>query len=238
MIKDNKNELVEVKKGSIGKGLLIEHDGYISMLEGDNKKLNESINSNGEWHVPYPFIVSAVFQKYGIKNANGRIYPENILKREVAKYQERIDKRNALGELDHPQEATIALDRISHNIIELHWVGRTLVGKLELNVSQGFIKHGICSTMGDMAANLLMNGYKIGVSSRAVGSVEKDRMGNLVVGDDLEILCWDVVCDPSTPNAYIGSSEEELTPYFESIEKNDNTILSEKINKIKNILLN
>ena len=90
--------------------------------------------------------------------------------------------------------------------------------------------------MGDMAANLLLNGYRIGVSSRGVGSVEKDRMGNLVVGDDFEIICWDIVCDPSTPNAYIDSSEEELTPFIESIEKDSNSMLSEKILKIKNIL--
>ena len=234
MSRSDRHDLVEVKKGNVGKGLLIEHDGYISMSE--NKELTESIHGENEWNVPYPFVVSAVFQKFGIKNANGRIYPEDILKREVAKYQERIVSKRATGELDHPAEATIALDRISHNIIELHWVGRTLVGKLELNISQGFRKYGICSTMGDMAANLLLNGYRIGVSSRGVGSVEKDRMGNLVVGNDFEIICWDIVCDPSTPNAYIDSSEEELTPFIESIEKDSNSMLSEKILKIKNIL--
>lgn len=234
MSRSDIHDLVEVKKGNVGKGLLIEHDGYISMSE--NKELTESIHTENEWNVPYPFVVSAVFQKFGIKNANGRIYPEDILKREVAKYQERIVSKRATGELDHPAEATIALDRISHNIVELHWVGRTLVGKLELNISQGFRKYGICSTMGDMAANLLLNGYRIGVSSRGVGSVEKDRMGNLVVGDDFEIICWDIVCDPSTPNAYIDSSEEELTPFIESIENDSNSMLSEKILKIKNIL--
>lgn len=238
MVKNNKTELMEVKKGSIGSGLLLEHDGYISMSDENNKSLNETINVNGEWNVPHPFIVSAVFQKYGIKNANGRIYPEHILKREVEKYQQRIRDRRAGGQLDHPEHGTIALDRISHNIIELHWVGRTLVGKLEINTSHGFRKYGICSTLGDMAANMLMNGYRLGVSSRAMGSVEKDRMGNLVVGNDLELLCWDIVYDPSTPLAYIDQSEEALTPFIESKETSNNTILSEKISKLKNILNN
>ena len=139
---------------------------------------------------------------------------------------------------DHPEHGTIALDRISHNIIELHWVGRTLVGKLEINTSHGFRKYGICSTLGDTIANMLMNGYRLGVSSRAMGSVEKDRMGNLVVGNDLELLCWDIVYDPSTPLAYIDQSEEALTPFIESKETSNNTILSEKINKLKNILNN
>ena len=93
---------------------------------------------------------------------------------------------------NHPAESTIDLGRISHNIIELHWEGRTLVGEMELNLSKGFVKHGICSTLGDTVANLLLNGYKIGVSSRGVGSVEQ-KLGVYTVGDDFELICWDVV---------------------------------------------
>ena len=136
---------------------------------------------------------------------------------------------------NHPSDCTIDLGRISHNIIELHWEGRTLVGKMELNVSKGFVEQGICSTLGDTVANLLLNGYKIGVSSRGVGSVEQDRMGNHVVGDDFEIICWDVVADPSTPSAYIGHNEEELIPYLET-KISKKPIMNEKINKIKSIL--
>lgn len=76
----NKKDLVEIRKGEYGTGLLIENDGYISMTESaNNKKIYESV-SDGEWNVPYPFIVDAVFQKFDIKNANGRIYPERVLK--------------------------------------------------------------------------------------------------------------------------------------------------------------
>ena len=204
------------------------------MSEGRNKKLKESVNSIDGWHCPYPFVVSAVFQKFDIKNANGRIYPETILKREVEKYQEMIQEKRALGELNHPAESTIDLGRISHNIVELHWEGRTLVGQLELNLSPGYIKEGIISTMGDMAANLLLNGYKIGVSSRGVGSVEQ-KLGQYVVGEDFELLCWDLVSQPSTPNAWIGSSIDDLQPYIEAKETKK-SIVNEKINKIKSIL--
>jgi hypothetical protein len=233
---DRKN-LVEIRKGESGTGLLIEHDGYISIDCGDNKKLFEDINSNtdDDFHCPRHFIVSAVFQKYGVENANGRIYPEHVLKKEVERYMTKINESRAIGELNHPSESVIDLSRVAMNIIELHWEGCTLVGKLELNITQGFIKHGICSSLGDTAANLLLNGYKIGVSSRGVGSVEQ-KMGVYMVGDDFEIICWDVVADPSTPNAYIGSSKEELQPYIESKTPSKKSIVNEKIDKIKNIL--
>lgn len=230
----SKKELVEIKRNQTGHGLLIEHDGYISIDNTKIQQIKESIGSHdGDWFCPNPFIVDAVFQKYDIENANGRIYPEAVLKREVEKYQVRIRERRALGECNHPSDSVIDLGRISHNIIELHWEGRTLVGKIELNLSQGYVRHGICSTLGDTVANLLLNGYKIGVSSRGVGSVE-NKYGKMIVGDDFEIICWDVVCDPSTPNAYIGK-KEELQQYVETKEHMED-VITEKINKIKKIL--
>lgn len=229
----NKNELKEIRKGQTGTGLLIEHDGYITMDKGNNKQLKESIG-DGEWNCPHPFIVDAVFQKFGIKNANGRIYPENILRREVDKYQEKINERRAIGECNHPSESTIDLSRVSHNIVELHWEGHTLVGKMELNTTEGFRRHGICSSCGDEVANLLLQGYTVGVSSRGVGSVET-KLGQTIVGDDFELICWDVVSDPSTPGAWIGRSQEELSVYVENKE-NKKSAISEKINKLKKLL--
>lgn len=227
-----KSELKIIKEGKTGHGILIENDGY--MYVKDSKTLKEGLES-GEWHVPYPFIVDAVFQKFGIKNANGRIYPEDVLKRQVEIYQQKIDERRALGECNHPSESTIDLSRISHNIIELHWEGATLVGKMELNTTEGFRKYGIVSSRGDEVANLLLNGYKIGVSSRGVGSVEQ-KLGQYIVGDDFELICWDVVSDPSTPGAYIGNPEE-LQQYVESnTAKSLKPTLNEKVKKIKNIL--
>ena len=231
----NKSELFEIKKGKVGTGLLIENDGYISMSDEKNRQLKESINSVDGWHCPYPFVVHAVFQKYGIKNANGRIYPESVLKKQVELYQQRIKDKRALGECNHPAESTVDLGRISHNITELHWEGRTLVGQMELNITKGFVEQGICSSLGDAVANLLLNGYKIGVSSRGVGSVEQ-KLGQYIVGDDFELICWDIVESPSTANAYIGSSREELQPYLESKNYNNKTNISEKIDKIKSIL--
>ena len=100
-----RKDLVEIKKGQTGTGLLIEHDGYISSEIGNNKKLFEDINMKreaGELYCPEHFVVSAVFQKYGIENANGRIYPENVLRREVERYMKMVRERMALGECYRP----------------------------------------------------------------------------------------------------------------------------------------
>lgn len=215
----DKKKLVEIRKGESGTGLLIEHDGYISMDCGDNRKLFEDINSNAEddFHCPRHFIVSAVFQKYGVENANGRIYPEHVLKKEVQRYMQKIEEKRAIGELNHPSESVVDLSRVAMNIIELHWEGRTLVGKLELLTSPGFRKYGIISNQADQAANLLLSGIKIGVSSRGLGTVT-NKMGVLYVSDDYEIVCWDIVGDPSTPQAWITPEDNIPQQYIESKE--------------------
>lgn len=236
---DRKN-LVEIKKGQLGTGLLIENDGYMTLDSNDNKLLKESVESFklGELkELPNPFIVSAVFQKYGIENANGRIYPENILKREVEKYQAAINERRAYGELNHPEASSIDLGRICMNIVELHWVGHTLVGKIELPITEGFRKLGIVSTLADMAAQWLISGLKIGVSSRGLGTVSQ-MGGKVVVNDDYEIVCWDVVSQPSTPNAWIDMDEKGLQPYIQETEKQKGeTIKENKFSKIEKWLL-
>lgn len=235
----NKTNLVEVKKDEAGTGLLIEHDGYISSDCGENKKLFEDINTgkNDGFYCPSPFIVSAVFQKYGVKNANGRIYPEDILKREVEKYQEKIRKRKAIGECNHPSEAVIDLSRTAMNITELHWEGKTLVGQLEVLISEGFRKYGIISCCGDEVANLLLKGIEIGVSSRGLGSVTQ-QMGTLMVSSDFELVCWDFVSDNSTPGALVKMDREDLQPYIESVDRSaeDKSKLLESLTQFDNWL--
>ena len=234
-----KKKLVEIKRGEEGHGLLIEHDGYISIDCGNNRQLFESfrnLNENSEkpFHCPNPFIVDAVFQKFGIENANGRIYPESVLKREVEKYQIKIRERRAIGECNHPSESVIDLSRVAINIIELHWEGHTLVGKMEILVSEGFRRSGIISCQGDQVAHLLLSGIKIGVSSRGLGTVT-NKMGVLYVGEDFEIVCWDVVSDPSTSNAWISDSYENLKQYVENIDNTKKNIILEKIDEMEKL---
>lgn len=235
-------ELKEVKKNQTGSGLLIENDGFVVIDKHFNNRLYEDISVSRDekkiFDIPYPFVLDAVFQKYGIKNANGRIYPERILKKAVDEYMIRIRDRRALGALNHPDSSLIDGKEVAHNIIELHWEGQTLVGKLELHLSPGYVKYGIISTVGDMTANLVLSGYKVGVSSRGVGSVEQDSFGNLLVGDDFEIVCWDIVLDPSTPNAYFFNSEEEKNMYVEMDNRNmGKSKINEKLDKLEKMLL-
>ena len=111
------NQLVEIKAGNTGYGLLVEHDGYVSAdLTENNKKIIKEISEskdNNEWYVPKPFVMDVVLQKFGIENANKRIYPEAILKREVAKYQRLIDERMALGECYKPDVLVLTEDGLN-----------------------------------------------------------------------------------------------------------------------------
>lgn len=233
--------LTEIKKGQTGTGLLIENDGYVSLDMPENKIITEAFGIEGPGRIkakdlPDPFIVSAVFQKFGIENANGRIYPEDVLKPAVEKYISNIQDRRGYGELNHPSESSIDLGRIAMNIIDLTWKGHTLIGRMEIPISDGFRNFGIVSTCADMLAQWLISGLKVGVSSRGLGSVAK-QFNRLLVADDYEIVCFDVVAQPSTPLAYIGMSDNELSPYIES-KKTDKPVVNEnKYEKFEKWLL-
>lgn len=228
--------LNEIKKGQIGTGLLIENDGHIIPPKDTISQIKEDINNGDRFVVPDDFIVSAVFQKYGVKNANGRIYPENVLKTTVDKYiRERVKANCAIGSLDHPQNSSLSGHDVAMNILNLEWQGRTLIGEMKLHLSPGYKKYGICSTSGDLVANMLLDNILIGVSSRGLGTVRKEG-GLVIVEDDYDIICWDVVCEPSTPNAFIKSNRSELQAFIESKE-NNNTPLNEKLSRMENILI-
>lgn len=223
-------ELKEIKRNENGYGYLIERDaGFISLDDKRNsdalKQLN-SLTGSDDLEIVDRLKVFAVFQKYGIENANGRIYPESVLKKQVEIYQEKIKDRRSYGELNHPESVTINGERLAFLVTKVWWENKTLVGEIELILSPGFIKFGIISCLGDMVANYLRLGIKIGVSSRGLGSVERDRFsGKDIVQDDFEITCWDIVTDPSTPGSFIGSKMNDLMQYVEDKSTNKNRII-------------
>lgn len=229
------SQLNEVKKDQTGTGLLIENDGHIIPPKDTISQIREDIESGHKFVIPDDFIVSAVFQKYGIKNANGRIYPESVLKTQVAKYiQERVRNSCAIGALDHPSQSSLSGHDVAMNILNLEWQGRTLIGEMKLHLSPGYKRYGSCSTSGDLVANMLLDDILIGVSSRGVGSV-KNESGILMVDNDYEIICWDVVMEPSTESAFIKFNRSELQPFIES-ETHANTPINEKISRLEKIL--
>lgn len=197
----------------LGTGILIEYDaGHIS--PSDNRNIINEINNSTSNNV----MMYAILQKCGVENRNGRVYPRDVLEREVERYQKLIQQGRALSELNHPESSLVDLERSSHRIVETFWEGDILMGKLEILTSPAYHKTGIISCVGDIAANLLRHGVTLGISSRGVGSL-KQKGGQNLVQDDFELICFDLVSSPSTPGAYLFKNLDEKNQYEESLEE-------------------
>tara|TARA_R110001606_G_scaffold88448_6_gene199287 strand:- start:12417 stop:13052 length:636 start_codon:yes stop_codon:yes gene_type:complete len=145
--------------------------------------LQESVEGKKSWKIQGPFLQAET------KNRNGRIYPQGVIEREVNKYtKERIATKRAMGELDHPPTPQLNLDRVSHLIENLSMDGNTAIGTAKL----------LDTPMGLTAQALLNGGVKLGVSSRGLGSLKGET-----VGHDYNLICVDIVGDPSALNAYV-----------------------------------
>ena len=200
-----------------GKGILVEYDaGYINPNDNRNETLIRESNEMLDHSKPFEFY--AVLQKYNTPNRNGRLYPEQILKREAENYKKMIKKGTALSELNHPESSLIDLDRVSHAITDVWWEGNVLMGKIKLLTSPGYHERGICSTKGDLAANYLRQGVTLGISSRGVGSLKKVGEQN-EVQDDFELICFDLVSSPSTPGEYLFLNKDDKNLYDENLEE-------------------
>ena len=151
-------------------------------------------------------LVKGVLQRSGAENQNGRVYPKDVLEREINKYQTLIKERRALGELDHPDSSVINLKNVSHNIREVHWEGNDVVGTVEI----------LPTPSGNILKELLRAGILLGISSRGMGSTKPMEGNKLLVGEDFELIGWDFVSNPSTHGAF-------MTPMNESVVKNIGT---------------
>lgn len=159
--------------------------------------LNElkAADKNGD-----PFIVTGVIQRANAKNQNGRIYPRTILEKECKRYDsDYVSKGIALGELDHTSEAVVNLKNASHRIKKLWWEGDEVRGDIEI----------LDTPAGQIAKKIVLAGIPLGISSRAIGSVTKsEAQGADVVQEDLQLVCFDLVCIPSTHGAFLKMSSE------------------------------
>lgn len=142
--------------------------------------------------------IEGIFAQSGVKNGNGRIYERKVMESAIDKYiQNYVDKRRALGELNHPDYPTVDPAEACIRITELKWDGNDVYGKaLVLNTPKGQIVKG-----------LLEGGFNMGVSTRALGSL-KERNGVKYVQDDLMFTAVDCVDNPSAPDAYVNSLQE------------------------------
>lgn len=214
--------------------ILIEYDaGYISSER--NETLIREMNER-KLNFDQPIYVYATLQKYGTENRNGRVYPEDILKREAERYQEVIRRNSSFHELDHPESSVISLKGGSpHRIVEMWWEGNTLIGKLEILISRGYRESGIISCDGDLVAHYLSYGMTLGISSRGIGSLKKIN-GQNVVQDDFELICWDIVSSPSTPGSYLYDNPEDRLKYDEKLKNNDKNLTnSDKNDKFEDV---
>lgn len=139
--------------------------------------------------------IKGVFMQGNLKNRNGRMYPMEVLKKEVERYQtENIDRKRAFGELGHPSGPTINLDRVSHMITELNVDGSNFIGKAKI----------MDTPMGNIVKNLMNEGATIGVSSRGMGSLKPNKNGIAEVQNDFYLAtAADIVADPSAPDAFV-----------------------------------
>ena len=138
--------------------------------------------------------IEGVFLQGDIKNRNGRMYPMETLRKEVARYNEsNIQSGRALGELGHPDGPTVNLDRVSHKIVSLKESGSNFIGKAKI----------LSTPMGKIASSLIDEGVKLGVSSRGMGSLEQKNGANYVKDDFYLATAADIVADPSAPNAFV-----------------------------------
>jgi hypothetical protein len=143
--------------------------------------------------------IEGIFLQGDIKNRNGRVYPFNVLEREVGRYNESyVSAGRALGELGHPDGPTVNLDRVSHKIVSLKAEGSNFIGKAQI----------LSTPMGSIAKNLLESGVKLGVSSRGMGSIEERNGANYVRDDFMLATAADIVSDPSAPDAFVNGIME------------------------------
>ena len=182
------------------------------------------------------YFIEGVFMQSDIKNRNGRIYPEQVMKKEVDRYRkEFVEKDRAFGELGHPDGPTINLDKVSHMITKLEQDGNNFMGRAKI----------LSTPNGEIVKNLINDGAKLGVSSRGLGSLEQKNGAQYVKNDFQLATAADIVADPSAPEAFVEGIMEGVEWVYENnilkaveVEKMRDDLRSAKLNKLEEVKLN
>ena len=180
--------------------LLIEQN----LLYYDNDLIKEAHNASK------PLILRHVtLQQANSKNQNGRIYPRQILTKEVVRYnKEFVEQNRALGELDHPESPIVNLRNVCANVTKISMNGDAVVGDMQV----------LSTPAGNIVRELVKNNIRLGVSSRGVGSVKNVNEDTLEVQNDYNLICFDVVSNPSTPGAFINESLDPIPQLVVNID--------------------
>ena len=199
----------------------------------------ELIEEDGK---PKKYFIEGIFMQSEKKNKNGRIYPLDVLEKEVGRYvKEYVEPKRAFGELGHPDGPTVNLDRASHMITSLTKEGKNFVGRAKI----------LDTPNGKIVKSLIDEGARLGVSSRGMGTLKPDKKAQIVQNDFYLATAADIVADPSAPNAFVEGimegrewiwdngllREQEIEQARENILRATSRELEEvKLNEFKNLL--
>ena len=160
-------------------------------------------------------MLSGLMQCAETKNGNGRVYPQAILEREVENYARLVQNNRALGELDHPDSSVINLANASHMVTKIWMEGKECKGTIRV----------LDTPAGKTLRTLVESGVQLGISSRGMGSV-KENNGVTLVEDDFQLICFDMVSDPSTPGAFMMTEARDPSNIFTRGDKIDRALNS------------
>ena len=153
------------------------------------------------------------------QNGNGRVYPHEVLKREVQNYLNVVKDNRACGELDHPDDSVVNLKNVSHIVTDIWWEGKDVMGKIKV----------LDTPSGRILKDLVNAGVKLGISSRGLGSV-RESAGQTIVENDFQLICFDMVSEPSTPNAYVyPKGQKNMSSRLREVKENSINDLFKKI---------
>ena len=139
------------------------------------------------------FYLTGILQKGNTENGNRRKYPTHVLEREMKNYEMLIKQRRAYGELDHPDTSVVDLKNASHMVTRYWMEGEKVMGVIKL----------LETPAGEIVKGIIRSGGQIGISSRGLGSVVNESNGVSMVQEDFQLICFDIVADPSTPGAFM-----------------------------------
>ena len=180
--------------------LLVEQN----LLYYDNELIKEAHDTSK------PLVLRHVtLQRANSKNQNGRIYPRDVLTKEVVKYEKEFVQQNrALGELDHPESPVVNLRNVCANVTKIGMKGDSVMGDMQI----------LSTPAGNIVRELVKNNIRLGVSSRGVGTVKNVNEDTLEVQEDYNLICFDVVSNPSTPGAFINESIDPIPQLVVNID--------------------
>ena len=154
------------------------------------------------------------------QNGNGRVYPYDVLKREMNNYTKVVKDNRACGELDHPDDSVVNLKNVSHIVTDIWWEGKDVIGKIKV----------LDTPSGRILKDLVNAGVKLGISSRGLGSVTEGQNGTVTVESDFQLICFDMVSEPSTPNAYVyPKGQTNISTRLREVKENSINDLFKKI---------